>query len=276
MPRFFKNKQFIMVVVIAVALIYAMANTYGSGRNVTIVESAVGSIFSPVQKVFYSAENYISNFFTSIKQIGTLREKNALLEKEVEKIKRENIRMQELINENNRLRDILNFKDKNTDLVIKPANIISKNPGNWFDTFNVDIGSNQGIKPKMTVLDEKGNLVGTITDVGTNWSKVLSIIDMDSSISAVDVKTRDNGVVRGDSNGNLKMIYIPNDSKISIGDIITTSDMSIYPSGLIIGKVQQVKSQEAELLKEAVIKPEADFERLEFVQIVMNMKDTGK
>ncbi|MGF7396899.1 rod shape-determining protein MreC [Thermoanaerobacterium thermosaccharolyticum] len=275
MPRFLKNKQFIFVILIAVALISAMAYTYGGGRNITPMESAIGSILSPVEKVFYSLGNNVSNFFSSIKEIGTLRAKNAALEKEIIKLNKNDIMLQEYINENNRLRDILNFKDNNKNITTQPANIVSKNPGNWFNTFNIDVGSDKGIKPKMAVLDEKGNMVGIVTDVGKNWSKVLSIIDVDSSVSAIDVRTRDNGIIRGDSNGNLTMIYIPIDSKISKGDVITTSDMSMFPRGLIIGIVEKVEKDEGSLLKQAIIKPEADFERLEFVQVVTNMKTTG-
>lgn len=204
-----------------------------------------------------------------------MRAKNAALEKEIIKLNKNDIMLQEYINENNRLRDILNFKDNNKNITTQPANIVSKNPGNWFNTFNIDVGSDDGIKPKMAVLDEKGNMVGIVTDVGKNWSKVLSIIDVDSSVSAIDVRTRDNGIIRGDSNGNLTMIYIPIDSKISKGDIITTSDMSMFPRGLIIGRVEKVEKDEGSLLKQAIIKPEADFERLEFVQVVTNMKTTG-
>lgn len=275
MPRFLKNKQFILVLLIAVALISAMAYTYGAGRNVTPIESAIGSTFSPVQKVFYNAGNSVSNFLKSLREIGSLRYKNALLEKEINSLKKENIKLQEYESENSRLKNMLNFKDKNTTVNTVPANVISKNSGNWFNTFNIDIGSNDGIKPRMAVLDENGNMIGTVTDVGQNWAKVLSIVDMDSSVSAIDVKTRDNGIIRGDSNGNLTMIYIPADSKISIGDVITTSGMSMFPKGLTIGKVEKVEKQEGSLLKQALIRPEANFERLEYVQVVTNMKNAG-
>lgn len=276
MPRFFKNKQFIAVVTIAVALIAAMAYTYGESRNITIIESTVGTIFSPIQKALYTTGNYISNFFTSIKEIGTLRVTNDKLQKEVEKLKKDSVKLQELINENKRLRDALNFKDQNSSIATKPANIISKNSGNWFNTFNIDIGSSSGIKPGMAVLDEKGNMVGEVADVGKDWSKVLALIDRDSSISAIDVRTRDNGIVRGDSNGNLIMMYLPLDAELIEGDTITTSDMSMFPRGLIIGKVMKVTRQNGSLLKQAIIKPEADFQRLEYVFVVTNMKDTGK
>ncbi|AIS52089.1 cell shape-determining protein MreC [Thermoanaerobacter kivui] len=276
MPRFFRNKQFILVFLIAVALIAAMAYTYDTGRYVTKLESAVGYIFSPVQRVFYKTGKGIFNFFSSIKEIGTLRATNEKLQKEVEKLRKENVRLQELINENKRLKEALNFKTENTELDMKLASIISKNPGNWFNTFNIDIGKSSGIKPGMAVLDEKGNMVGQITAVGDNWSKVLAIIDRDSSVSAVDVRTRDNGIVRGDSSGGLTMIYLPLDAEIIEGDIITTSDMSKFPKGLIIGKVTKVTRDSGSLLKQAIIKPAADFERLEYVFVVTNIKGTGK
>ena len=272
MPRFFRNnKQFILFFLIAVALIAAMAYTYGTERYVTKVESIVGTVFTPIQKVFYQMGEEISNFFSSISEIGTLRATNEKLKKEVEKLRKENIQLQELMNENKRLKEALNFKTENVELDLKLATITGKNPGNWFNTFTIDKGKNEGIKPGMAVLDEKGNMIGQITEVGDKWAKVLAIIDRNSSVSAVAVRTRDNGVVRGDSNGGLIMIYLPLDAELIEGDVVTTSSMSRFPKGLIIGKVSKVTRDPGSLLKQAVIEPAADFERLEYVFVVTNM-----
>ncbi|ABY93405.1 MAG: Cell shape-determining protein MreC [Caldanaerobacter subterraneus] len=277
MPRFFRNnKQFILFFLIAVALIAAMAYTYGTERYVTKVESIVGTVFTPIQKVFYQMGEEISNFFSSISEIGTLRATNEKLQKEVEKLRKENIQLQELMNENKRLKEALNFKTENVELDLKLATITGKNSGNWFNIFTIDKGKNEGIKPGMAVLDEKGNMVGQITEVGDNWAKVLAIIDRDSSVSAVAVRTRDNGVVRGDSNGGLIMIYLPLDAELIEGDVVTTSGMSRFPKGLIIGKVSKVTRDPGSLLKQAVIEPAADFERLEYVFVVTNTTNTGK
>ncbi|HAA81682.1 MAG TPA: rod shape-determining protein MreC [Thermoanaerobacter sp.] len=276
-PRFFRNnKQFILFFLIAVALIAAMAYTYGTERYVTKVESIVGTVFTPIQKVFYQMGEEISNFFSSISEIGTLRATNEKLQKEVEKLRKENIQLQELMNENKRLKEALNFKTENVELDLKLATITGKNSGNWFNIFTIDKGKNEGIKPGMAVLDEKGNMVGQITEVGDNWAKVLAIIDRDSSVSAVAVRTRDNGVVRGDSNGGLIMIYLPLDAELIEGDVVTTSGMSRFPKGLIIGKVSKVTRDPGSLLKQAVIEPAADFERLEYVFVVTNTTNTGK
>lgn len=277
MPRFFRNnKQFLLFFLIAVVLIAAMAYTYDTERYVTKLESIVGTVFNPIQKVFYKTGEGISNFFSSISEIGTLRSTNEKLQKEVEKLRKENIQLQELMNENKRLKEALNFKTENVELDLKLATITGKNPGNWFNTFTIDKGKNNGIRPGMAVLDEKGNMVGQVTEVGDNWAKALSIIDRDSSVSAVDVRTRDNGVVRGDSNGGLVMIYLPLDAELIEGDVITTSGMSRFPKGLIIGKVSKVTRDPGSLLKQAVIKPAADFERLEYVFVVANITNTGK
>jgi len=275
--RFFRNnKQFILFFLIAVALIAAMAYTYDTERYVTKVESIVGTVFTPIQKVFYQMGEGISNLFSSISEIGTLRATNEKLQKEVEKLRKENIQLQELMNENKRLKEALNFKTENVELDLKLATITGKNSGNWFNTFTIDKGKNEGIQPGMAVLDERGNMVGQITEVGDNWAKVLAIIDRDSSVSAVDVRTRDNGVVRGDSNGGLIMIYLPLDAELIEGDVVTTSGMSRFPKGLIIGKVSKVTRDPGSLLKQAVIEPAADFERLEYVFVVTNTTNTGK
>ena len=276
MPRFFRNRQLILLFLIAVALIAAMAYTYDTERYDTKVESIIGNVFVPLQKVFYQMGEGISNFFSSISEIGTLRATNEKLQKEVEKLRKENIKLQELMNENKRLKEALNFKTENVELNLKLATITGKNPGNWFKTFTIDKGKNEGVKPGMAVLDEKGNMVGQITEVGDNWAKVLAIIDRNSSVSAVAVRTRDNGVVRGDSNGGLIMIYLPLDAELIEGDVVTTSGMSRFPKGLIIGKVSKVTRDPGSLLKQAVIKPAADFERLEYVFVVTNTTNTGK
>ncbi|SHF12943.1 rod shape-determining protein MreC [Thermoanaerobacter uzonensis DSM 18761] len=276
MPRFFRNRQFILLFLTAVVLIAAMAYTYDTERYATKVESITGNVFVPLQKVFYQMGEGISNFFSSISEIGTLRVTNEKLQKEVEKLRKENIKLQELMNENKRLKEALNFKTENVELDLKLATITGKNPGNWFNTFTIDKGKNEGVKPGMAVLDEKGNMVGQITEVGDNWAKVLAIIDRNSSVSAVAVRTRDNGVVRGDSNGGLIMIYLPLDAELIEGDVVTTSGMSRFPKGLIIGKVSKVTRDPGSLLKQAVIKPAADFERLEYVFVVTNTTNTGK
>ncbi len=175
MPRFFRNKQFILVFFIAVALIAAMAYTYDAQRYATKAESIVGTVFTPFQKVFYQVGEGISNFFSSIGEIGTLRATNEKLKREVEKLRKENIQLQELMNENKRLKEALNFKTENVELDLKLATITGKNPGNWFNTFTIDKGKNEGIKPGMAVLDEKGNMIGQITEVGDKWAKVLAL-----------------------------------------------------------------------------------------------------
>ncbi|NNG67431.1 rod shape-determining protein MreC [Caldanaerobacter subterraneus] len=276
MPRFFRNRQLILVLLIAVALIAAMAYTYDTERYLTKAESVIGSVFTPVGKVFYRMTNGISDFFSSIREIGTLRATNEKLQKEVDKLRKENIELQELKNENLRLKEALDFKTENPELDLKLASITGKNPGNWFNIFTIDRGKRDGIKPGMAVLDEKGNMVGQVTQVGDNWAKVLAIIDRDSSVSAVDVRTRDNGIVRGDSQGGLVMIYLPLDAEVLEGDIITTSGMSRFPKGLVIGKVEKVTKEPGALFKQALVKPAADFERLEYVFVVFNMTETGK
>lgn len=276
MPRFFRNRQLILVLLIAVALIAAMAYTYDTERYLTKAESVIGSVFTPVGKAFYRMTNGISDFFSSIREIGTLRATNEKLQKEVEKLRKENIELQELKNENLRLKEALDFKTENPELGLKLASITGKNPGNWFNIFTIDRGKRDGIKPGMAVLDEKGNMVGQVTQVGETWAKVLAIIDRDSSVSAVDVRTRDNGIVRGDSQGGLVMIYLPLDAEVLEGDIITTSGMSRFPKGLVIGKVEKVTKEPGALFKQALVKPAADFERLEYVFVVLNMTETGK
>ena len=119
------------------------------------------------------------------------------------------------------------------------AEIISKDPGNWYDTFMINRGSADGIRVDNNVLADKG-LVGIVTEVGTHWATVRSIIDDSSNVSAMTVSTQDNCVVEGDleliDEGKLSFsqLYDQN-NKVTVGQLSAAE-----PSILIIQRVQAV------------------------------------
>ena len=175
--------------------------------------------------------------------------------------------------ENERLRMMLELKSNAQDKDMVGCEVIAKDPGNWFYSFTVDKGSHHGIKVDDAVISNQG-LVGRVTDVGHNWAKVLTIIDADSSVGASISRTQNLAIVDGDlslaDSGQCMMNFITNDSSlVVVGDTVVTSGLGgVYPAGVLIGTVSEIKSDAMGYSQYAVIDTAVDFERIREVMII--------
>jgi rod shape-determining protein MreC len=200
------------------------------------------------------------------------------LQNQVNQTANSNVRIVELESENTLLRKQLGYKQSNPDFDLVGAVVVQRNPdqarvvgqdpSNLAWSIIIDQGSADGVKPGMPVVTPEG-LVGRVISTGTNWAKVLLLIDPSSSVNAVVQSTRATGVVQGDISGNPIIKYVPQGEAIKIGDLILTSGMgATFPKRLVIGQVTEVRKHDIELFQEAIIKPAVDFTRLEFVLIL--------
>lgn len=176
--------------------------------------------------------------------------------------------LQELNQENIRLRGLLNFKQKSS-LSLIPVRVIARSLEAWSSSVIIDKGRNNRIKPGMAVIDLRG-LVGRVVESADNSSKVLLINDPNQGISSIVQRSRQEGLVNGTLGANLIMRYLPEDAQISIGDLIITSGLSqIYPKGLLIGKVISMGSDFSGINRFAVVKPAAELASIEEVLVVV-------
>ncbi|HOA81157.1 MAG TPA: rod shape-determining protein MreC, partial [Defluviitaleaceae bacterium] len=210
-----------------------------------------------------------------IKNIKNLEKQNAELSKKVDELSYENKILQQYKDENTRLRKLLDLDKKYADYPKIGAEIIGKDPGNWYNVFLIDKGSNDGLEVDMVVLSGNG-LVGHIIEVAPNYSKVLAIIDDRNAVSSKVLRTGDLGIVKGDlsllNQGLCRMEYVDAEADIIVGDEIVTSNLSdIYPPGIMIGTVKEIETESHGLTKYALIEPVVDFKHLEEV-LVINMK----
>lgn len=272
MPQLHKNRPFIMILILSILLIALIVVTSGNG-NLTPIEGLLGEVVTPVQKVVYGAASSVTDFFTRIGRRRDLEKDYELLKEQNAKLQKELLRMEEIEKENRRLSSLLQFTREKEELMVTGARVTGKNPGSWFEVFTIDKGKNQGVRINMAVVNDSG-LIGRIIETGENWSKVLAIVDAQSSVSAIIERTRDNGLVKGSGtlnfqDGLCKMIYLPIESDVVPGDRVITSGFGgIFPKGIYIGEVKQVIKERRDLYKTAIIKPAADFQRLEEVLIV--------
>jgi len=262
-----RNKLFISVTIITIFLIVLIALTSQGRTRPTAIESVFGRVITPVQKVFYSSGEFFKNTFKSLYGLRDLKTKNEALEAEVEKLKEQNRQLIQMALENNRLRNLLEFKDANSQFNYIGASVTGKDPGNWYDIYTINKGSKDGIEVNDAVIVSHGYLVGKIIEVGDNYSKLMAIIDERSSISIIVNRTRDMGIVSGNSDSGVIAI-MELEADIVKGDDLITSEYSTLPKGLYIGKVKSVEKQEKKLQKVVVIEPSVDFKRLEEVFVI--------
>ncbi|MBE5761297.1 MAG: rod shape-determining protein MreC [Clostridiales bacterium] len=182
--------------------------------------------------------------------------------------------MEELRKENERLRQLLDFSAKDK-LNYVGASVVAMTPGNWFSSFTIDAGANDGLKENMPVVTSDG-LVGFLSEVSPNTSIVQSIVDSRSSLAGMVSRTRAHGVVNGtlyvrDNNNLMDMTYLVDDTSLAIGDVILTSGLEgIYPKGLVIGTVSEISRQTQDNIGSIIITPSVDFRRIEEVLVVVS------
>lgn len=257
-----------VVIFILMGVSFALVNSNSSfsGTN------AAGVVVSPVQKFFSSIGNSVGGFFEFIGNMKGYQEENEKLLAQVEQQEQKLREMESFEKENQRLRALLELKDNNADKDMVGCEVIAKDPGNWFDVFTIDKGKNYNIKKNDVVVTNNG-LVGRITEVGNNWAKVVAIIDTDSSVGAILTRTQDIAIVDGDmalsDSGQCKLSSVTNGSSLVVGDEVETSGLGgIYPKGILIGTVSEVKSDATGYSQYAIIDTAVDFERIREVLVI--------
>lgn len=161
------------------------------------------------------------------------------------------------------------------------ASVIAKDSGNWFSTFTIDKGKKDGVDVGMNVLAGSG-LVGIVTDAGDNFAKVRCIIDDASKVSGMVSTTEDNLTVSGNikTMNDDKVITFTelkdDDNKVKEGDPVVTSYVSDrYQQGILIGYVTKIENNSNNLTKSGTITPVVDFEHIENVMVITQLKQTG-
>lgn len=278
MRRILENKLLSIIIVLSIVFIVFVGLTASRRDRVSVFEGVVGNVLSPVQKYLYIGGERISNLFSFIGNISTIKNENESLKEKNLDLENQLVDYEAIKQQNDRLRQMLNFQDENKDYkyTYVGADVIGNGSGNWYDMIIIDKGSNQGIKKYYPVVTSEG-LVGQVVSVGANWSEVLTIVDEKSRVSGT--VSGDQGMVQGtsDSTGekNCKMLYLTSESQVRQGDTVVTSQLSkFFPKNVKIGVVMDVESDNSNFTKTVTVKPSVDFTKLQEVFVITNSIDS--
>lgn len=227
---------------------------------------------TPFQDITSGIGRWVENTTSERREQEEILAENEALREQVASLQSDNTRLSLYEAENAKLSALLKIAQKYPEYNTFGTTIIAKNPGSWYDVFTVDKGTSDGVEANMVLAAPEG-LVGKIIESGATYAKGQSILDSRSSVPAMSARTGDLGVVKGDytlmNNGLCKMEYIDAEAEIAVGDEIVTSHLSdVYPPGLTIGRVKEIKNDTNGLTRYAIIEPAVDLKHLDTLLVI--------
>lgn len=259
---------------VVLALIFLSSNIERS-KSWNPVAGVMIEILSPVQKIVKGSADFTTGLWSKYIWLINTHDENIRLKSEVNRLVMENTRYKELLSTYNRLQQLLNFKDT-TDVPVVAAQVIGRDPTGWFKSIIIDKGKNSGIRESMPVVNAKG-VVGQIVSVSYNYSKVLLVIDQNSSVDCIIERSRDSGIVKGVSSKICSLDYVLKTSDVRVGDQVVTSGLDrVFPKGIHVGEVIEVKDAPEELFKNIKVRPSVDFSKLEEVLVLLREDPLSK
>ena len=257
-----------------------MIVTFRSSFLSAAFRTAGSFLVTPFQKGLNTVSVWISDQLDRLDDIERLQEENRLLQEQVQNLTTDITNLQQDRYELEQLRTLYALDAQYEQYNKTGARIIAKDAGNWFHSFIINKGSQDGILVDMNVISGAG-LVGRVVECGTNWSRVQSVISDNASISGMVLSTADNLIVDGDlelyEQGLIRFSkLVDNAGKVKIGEKIVTSNVSDkYLPGILIGYITEIGDDANNLTKSGTLTPVVDFEHLETVLVILERKQSG-
>ena len=270
------NGILILVIALLLALITAVVSlTFGGVANP--LANVAGVIATPFRNGINAFVNWTEGVYSDAFQRENEREELEALKKENADLRRQAREGEAASRENERLRNLLGLKIERPDFDFQEATVTAHTSSNWSSTLTISRGSAAGVEAGDCVVDEYGNLVGVISVVGANWSTLITVVDVDLEMGGLIARTDGAAILEGDfelmGQGKLKLTYLPEDTQLLAGDTILTSGLvsggtTTYPSGLVVGYVEEVRSDDSGMSDYAVLTPAAQLGTLEQVFVI--------
>ena len=260
MKDFFRhNGILILIAAILLALVTAVVSMLFGGVADPL-SNLVGIVTTPVRNGITAVTNWAEEKYNDAFELEQMKEAQA---REAEAA----------LQENERLRNLLELQPKEWSCDKAAAMVTARSTSNWESTLTIGKGSAAGIAVDDCVVDEYWNLVGVVAEVGENWATVRTLVDSDTEMGGQLARTGGAAILEGDfalmGEGRLKLTYLPENSELIAGDLVTTSGRGgVYPAGLVAGHVEEVRTDASGMTRYAVIAPETDLDGLQQVFVI--------
>jgi len=268
---FFLFRSYRLLIFIILLLLFAlvlMSLRAKQRKGVEFFDALLMEICSPFQKASTLVIKTVQGTFQQYIFLVNLEKENRALKKRIAELEEENHRIKEMKLANERLRQLLSFREKNSPSMIG-AEVIGQDPSSWFKSITIDRGERDGVKKGMAVISPAG-VIGQILKTAPHYATVLLITDYNSAIDSIVERTRAKAIVEGKGENRCQLKYLLRADEVVLGDVVVTSGLGgNFPKGLMVGEIKKVDKKGHGVFQFAELIPSVDMTQLEEVFIIM-------
>ncbi len=273
----FLTSKYILIGLTVICLFF-IGTSFFTDSLTKPLQTAVSYVVVPLQKGMNNLGLWVSDKLDNLPEISDVLEKNEELQSQVDALTEENNLLKQETYELDRLRELYELDNQYSQYSKVGANVIGISSDNWYSSLTIDKGSDDGIQVDMNVV-ASGGLVGIVTEVGSNYAIVKTIVEDNSYVSGMIIDTNETCIVQGDvelmDSGMVHLGYFASDVTVNDGDKIVTSNVSDkYLQGILIGYATNVTADSNNLTQSGYLIPAVDFNNLQEVLVITDLKTT--
>lgn len=280
-----KKKNFCLkskhvIILMTIVCVSLAVGSFATGFSGKAAQTAVGYAITPLEKGINKIGDWVLSIGDNFQNAKKLRKRNKKLKAQVEELTLQNNELLQNQADLARLRELYGLDREYAQYNKILAEVIAKDPGNWYHSFTINKGKDDGVKVNSNVLAGAG-LVGIVTKAGSSWATVRSIVDDGANVSAQVAESEDTCIVTGDlellDSGKIQFSQLKSaEGKVSIGNRVVTSPISDkYVKGLLIGYISEISQDSNNLTYGGYIMPAADFQHIQKVLVITDIKETA-
>ena len=237
-------------------------------KGIEFFDALLMEVCSPFQKASTLVIKTIQGTFQQYVFLINLEKENRMLKQKVAELQAETHHMEEMRLANERLRHLLQFREKNSPPMVG-AEVIGQDPSSWFRSVTFDKGERDGVKRGMAVVSPTG-VIGQILKTAPDYATVLLITDYNSAVDSIVQRTRAKAIVEGKGENRCQLKYLLRTEEVAVGDAVVTSGLGgNFPKGLMVGEIKKVDKKGHGVFQYAELAPSVDFTQLEEVFVIM-------
>ena len=270
MRHFFSNK---VKIVLALALVLAvLLGVAGSLTGKAMPSGFLQTLLTPLRSGAYALTGQVERLYDYVYRYDSLVAENEALKQQLAQWQEDARQVDAMSREIERYRQLLKLMERSPDYVLVDAFVIARSSKDWTSTFTINRGTDAGIQVGMCAITANGEVAGVVTEAGSNYAVVKTVLDSSLEVSACIASSGYSGVVTGCYTSGLRdmlrMDYLSSTAIIRAQDQVVTAGSTYYPRNLILGYVVDAGYDEVGVAKYAILRPAADIANLEQVFII--------
>jgi rod shape-determining protein MreC len=268
---FFLFRRYSLLIFIVLLLLFAlvlMSLRAKQREGVEFFDALLMEVCSPFQKAATLVIKTVQGTFTQYVYMVNLGKENRMLKQKIAELQEENHRMKEMKLANERLSQLLQFREKNSPSMIG-AEVIGQDPSSWFKSVTINKGERDGVKKGMAVISPAG-VIGQILKTAPHYATVLLLTDYNSAVDSIVQRTRAKTIVEGKGENRCQLKYLRRAEEVAVGDVVVTSGLGgNFPKGLMVGEIKKVDKKGHGVFQYAELVPSVDLTQLEEVFVII-------